>query len=175
MDDPDELLESAEPPEEPVVEAPELRHRPAKGPYHASIALELVDDLHLSIGQGLALVGAREDDAPALLVEAIASYLERVFAGAARLPRDPSDGALALACLYGQALCRQLGWGWAHLRRARPPGIVVVSRDARHVTGPRAVVDQALSERSAAALRDHFRRLQGPLPESEPGRYLRVR
>jgi hypothetical protein len=175
VDDPDERMENAE--AEPVLEAPPLARKPAKGPYHERIAPELVDELEISIGQGLALAGVRASDAPDAMVGGIADHLERVFRGEQRLPRDPSDAALALGCLYGHALCKTLGWGFAHLRRARPPGIVVVSRDARFVVGPRAVIDETMARRDTSALRRHYERLRAgtELPDSGPMRYQRIR
>lgn len=175
MDDPDDRMENAE--AAPVLEARPLARKPARGPYHAPIAPELVDELEISIGQGLALAEILASDAPDAIVSGIAGYLERVFRGELRLPRDPSDAALALGCLYGQALCMELGWGFAHLRRARPPGIVVVSRDTRYSTGPRAVIDEAMARRDTSVLRRHYERLRAgtDLPDSGPMRYARIR
>ncbi|MFO0571823.1 MAG: hypothetical protein U0263_39735 [Polyangiaceae bacterium] len=174
----DAVLESAEPAREPVVEATPLAKKPAGGAaYHESIAPELVDDLQLAIGQGLALTGADEGAAPRAIVEKLGAYLSRVRRGAEALPADVGAAHLALACLFGQAVCRAHGWGWAHLRRTRSPGIVVISRDRRYALGPRAFIDRALASDDAGLLVRELERLgsASELPESAPGRYLRLR
>lgn len=174
-DNPDQRLEDAEAIEEPVVEATPLRQKPAKGSYHQEIAVELVDDLALCIGQGLALIGSREDAPPDELAETIASFVDAVISFDRRLTRDPSDSALALACLYGQTLGRRFGWGFAHLRRAKKPGIVVVSPDRRHVVAPRDLIDAALDGGGGALVLEHYARIrEGKLPDAKPGTYLRV-
>jgi hypothetical protein len=110
-------------------------------------------------------------------VKAIAGYVDAVHAGTRRLTRDPSDAALALACVLGQQICRELGWGWAHLRRTRAPGIVVISPDFRRCAGPRALVDAALQTAGGGRLFEHyFARLRGSSPSpSDRELYQRVR
>lgn len=174
---PDARLERAEPPRQAVVEAAPFARRTERGrPHHEPIADELLEDLHLAIGKGLALVRVDEDAEPAVIVEAIARYVDDVRAERQPLASDPTDAALALACLYGQTLGRAFGWGWAHVRCTRRPGILLVSPRARYVTGPRAVVDAAL-ERGGSELTRHFGRIgtRSALPESTAARYLFVR
>src|SRR5829696_10402353 len=137
MDDPDARIEAAEPAAEPLPQARERRPASPPEPYHQTLAAEHEDELLLSIGQGLALIECSENDSPTSIVKAIAEYVDGVQAGSRRLTRDPTDAALALACAFGQQVCRELGWGWAHLRRTRAPGIVVISPDFRLATGPR--------------------------------------
>lgn len=169
--------QDAEAPRQPVVLAAPFprRKRPGK-PHHEPIADELLDDLHLAIGKGLALVRAKEDAEPAALVQALARWVDDVRAEREPPPSDALDAALALACLYGQTVARACGWGWAHVRCTRRPGILVVSPEGRWVVGPRAVIDAAL-ERGGDAIQRHFARVghaQG-LPASRPGRYVFVR
>ncbi|MFO0565308.1 MAG: hypothetical protein U0263_06575 [Polyangiaceae bacterium] len=174
---PDARLERAEVPRQPVVEAAAFTRRRLRGrPYHEPIADDLLEDLHLAIGKGLALVQVDEDAEPEVIVEAIAACVDDVRAARQAAPTDPADAALALACLYGQAVARALGWGWAHVRCTRRPGILLVSPQARYVTGPRAVLDAAF-ERGGSELTDHFGRIgnEPALPASAPGRYLLVR
>jgi hypothetical protein len=174
-DDPDQLMESAEPPEQWVVEAADTGEKPARGPYHQAIAAELIDDLALCIGQGLALIGGRENDPPEALIVGIAGFVDDVLAGKKRLTKDPTDAHLALALLYGQEVARSLGWGFAHLRRARSPGIVLVSPDRRYALGPRELIDAALSGGGGKLVTAQYERLKsGAIPEAEPGDYLRV-
>ena len=177
MDDPDARLEAAEPAGEPLPQARE-RRKPAnpRAPYHQALAPEHEDELLLSIGQGLALIERDENDAPAAIVHAIAEHVDAVRAGKRKQPRDPSDAALALACLFAQQICRELGWGWAHLRRTRAPGIVVISPDFRRALGPRALVDAALeSDGGGRLLEQYFERLRDEPAPAEPGLYARVR
>ena len=176
--DADSVLERAEPPRQPVLEAAPLARTPARGePYHEPIAPDLVDDLHLAVGQGLALTGADEDEAPARIAEKIGSYVSRVKSGVETLPADADAAYLALACLFGQAVCRAHGWGWAHLRRSRAPGIVVISKDRSYALGPRAFLDRALEQGDAELLARELERIGKPseLPPSAPGRYTRLR
>lgn len=173
-DNPDQRLEDAEPIES-VLEAKELARKPEKGAYHQAIAPELVDDLALCIGQGLALIGRTEASPADKLVEAIARYIDAVLAGKRRLTKDRSDAVLALACLYGQELGRAFGWGFAHLRRAKKPGIVVVSPDRRHVVAPRDLVEAALVGGGGKLVLAQFAKIRDrQLPAAKPGAYLRV-
>jgi hypothetical protein len=166
----EQRMELAEPPAEPVRLAPPVE-RPARGPYHSELAPELEDELHLTIGKGLALIERDEHEPPGALLEAIARFVE----GARQRPLSEA-AALALSCLYGHVLCLKLGWGWAHLRRAKSPGIVVISPDRRYALGPRRLIDAALAESSGAALLDLARRLeeQRELPPAAAGSYLRL-
>lgn len=174
-DDPDQLMESAEPPEEAVVEAEDPPEKPARGPYHQAIAAELIDDLALCIGQGLALVGRDENEPPETVIIALAGYVDDVIAGKKRLTKDPTDTHLALALLFGQEVGRSLGWGFAHLRRARSPGIVLVSPDRRYALAPRELVDAALAGGGGKLVIEHYERLKnGAIPAAEPGEYRRV-
>lgn len=174
-DDPDARLDAAEPPEEPLIEAAPMSRPSGSAPYHDAIAPELLDDLHLAIGKGLALVEARESSKPAAIVDAIASYIDAVKTGARRLPADVTDASLALGCLLGHMLCRELGWGWAHVRRTRQPGILVISPDQRYAAAPRSVIERALGGEGGSAVREYAERLRaGELPDSASGRYLRL-
>lgn len=173
-DDPDARLQAAEPPDEGVIEAAEMTRPHGKQPYHDAIAPELLDDLHLAIGKGLALVGADEGAPPAAWLEAIARYLDDARDGKRRSPSDPTETSLALGCLLGQAVCRELGWGWAHVRRTRRPGILVISPDRRYALAPRAMIEHAAQ--GNASLRELAARLRTgeALPRAKPGEYLRV-
>ena len=177
MVDPQARMDAAEPSHEGPIRIA-FRARPARPnvPYHEQIAEELEDELSLSIGKGLALIERDEAEPPQQIVQAIASYIDEVRAGRARLPREADVAALALACLLGQAVCRGLGWGWGHVRRTRSPGIVVISRDLRYAIGPRAVVDAAQASDGGSAVLSLWKRLSAPerLPPSEPGRYRRI-
>jgi hypothetical protein len=177
-----ERMESGEPPKQKLLLAqpldPRRRQRlPKTAPYHDAVSPELADELHRYVGMGLALVEVDENESPAAIVQAIARYID------SKRPSTPSgedsDARLAIACLYGHELCRHVGWAWAHVRRARRPGIVVLSPDARYVLAPRALVDAALDTdpRGGRALRDQLELLEHPerLPKSEPGHYLRLR
>jgi hypothetical protein len=178
MDNPDARIEAAEPAADPLPQA-RPRRKPAdpKAPYHQALEPEHEDELLLSIGQGLALIECRENESPAAIVKAIAGYVDAVHAGTRRLTRDPSDAALALACVLGQQICRELGWGWAHLRRTRAPGIVVISPDFRRCAGPRALVDAALQTAGGGRLfEQYFARLRDSAPSpSERELYQRAR
>lgn len=176
QDDPDARLQAAEPSSQPVAEAPEMRRPDGKAPFHEAIDPDLVDDLQLAIGKGLALVVATDSSEPDAVIEALADYLDAVGAGTRRFPSDRADGALGLGCLLGQALCRKLGWGFAHVRRTRRPGILVISPDRCYAAAPRAVIERALDEGRGAVVREYVARLQTPknLPASSPGRYLRI-
>jgi hypothetical protein len=178
MDDPDARLETAEPAAEPLPQARE-RRKPSnpKAPYHQMLAPEHEDELLLSIGQGLALIESSESDTPKSIVKAIAEYIDLVRAGRRKLPRDPTDAALALACVFGQQVCRELRWGWAHLRRTRAPGIVVISPDWRLAAGPRALVDAALqTEGGGRMLEQYFERLRDAAASPSQGElYVRLR
>ena len=178
MDDPDARIEAAEPAAEPLPQARE-RRKPAspRAPYHQTLAYEHEDELQLSIGQGLALIECMERDSPTSIVKAIAEYVDAVRSGRRRLTRDPSDAALALACVFGQQVCRELGWGWAHLRRTRAPGIVVISPDFRLAAGPRALVDAALQTPAGGQLvEQYFQRLrEAARSASDRELYVRVR
>lgn len=174
-DDPDARLDEATPPEEPLIEAAPMSRPSGTAPYHEAIAPELLDDLHLAIGKGLALVGVEERAKPTAVVEAIARWVDDVRAGARRLPADATDATLALGCLLGHTLCRELGWGWAHVRRTRQPGILVISPDRRYAAAPRSVIERALGEGGGGAVREYVEELRArELPESAPGRYLRL-
>ncbi len=144
MSDPDATIEQAEPAKGPLLQA-KPRRKPAnpRAPYHHELDPDHEDDLLASIGQGLALVGARERQAPAAIVSAIAAYVDAVRKKRQRLTRDPSDATLALACLLGHQICREFGWGWGHVRRARPPGIMLISPDFGHVMAPRRIIELA--------------------------------
>jgi hypothetical protein len=179
-----ELMESAEPPRQPLMLAPasDARERarlPKSAPYHDAVAPELADELHLNVGMGLALVGVVEDLPPAAIVDAIARHVDALRAQPPSADEDHSDARLALACAYGHQLCRELGWGWAHVHRTKRPGIVIVSPDTRYVVAPRALLDAALDadERGGAALRAHLELLKHPenLPSARPGVYWRLR
>ncbi|MBK9001651.1 MAG: hypothetical protein IPM35_38510 [Myxococcales bacterium] len=166
----DASLEHVEPPRQAVIEAAPFVRRKVRGrPYHEPIADDLLDDLHLAIGQGLALIGMDEDAPPAAIVEALAAHSDAV-----RKPSAPA--VLALACLYGQTLARAVGWGWAHVRCTRRPGILLVSPGERYTTGPRSVIELALA-RGGDVIREHHARIGDTqaLPASQPGRYLLVR
>jgi hypothetical protein len=161
MDDPDARFEAAEAIEQPLPQA-RPRRKPAnpRAPYHQPLQPEHEDELALAIGQGLALIERGADEAPAAIVEAIARFIEAVAAGRRRLTRDPTDASFALGCAFGQQICRGLGFGWAHLRRNRSPGIVVVSADFRFVSGPRSVVEAALEHGDPTLLQEHYDRLR---------------
>lgn len=167
---PDARLEDAEPPRQAVIEAAPFARRKQRGrPHHEPVADDLLDDLHLAIGQGLALIGMAEDAPPEAMVEALAAHADTV--------KEPSaPEVLALACLYGQTLARALGWGWAHVRCTRRPGIQLVSPGERYTTGPRSVVELALA-RGGDEIRQHFARIRdtSTFPASAPGRYLLLR
>jgi hypothetical protein len=181
-------MESAEPPKQALLLAPPLdldrRERlPKTAPYHDAIAPELADELHLYVGMGLALVQVDEDLPPATVVRAIARYIDSTRAAAvsergATESEDDSDARLALACAYGHELCRQLGWAWAHVRRTKKPGIVILSPDTCYVVAPRALIDAALDTdpRGGVLLSEQLELLEhaDQLPKSEPGRYLRL-
>jgi hypothetical protein len=175
-DDPDLRLERAEPPQQAVVEAQPFpgRHSPGK-PHHDAVDPDLLDDLHLAIGKGLALVGVDEHAAPEEVVRRIGSYVDDVRGGRARAASDAGEAALALACLYGQAIGRELGWGWGHVRCVRKPGIFVISPDRRWVTGPRAIVDESLRAGGDRILA-HFATLRDRkrLPAVAAGTYRKV-
>jgi hypothetical protein len=158
-DDPDARLESAEPAAGPLVLAA-ARRKPsdARAPYHHGLDPDHEDDLLLQIGQGLALIDARERMTPQATLKAVVTYIDAVRTQKRRLTRDPTDAALALACVFGHQLGRELGWGWAHLRRARAPGIVLVAPDFRHVIRPRQLIDRAFRE-GASVLPELVRRL----------------
>jgi len=174
QDDPDQRMELAEP-VECVLEAESLRLKPKQGPYHQAIAGELVDELALCVGQGLALIGRGEHEPPESLIVAIASHVDDIRAGQSATSKDPTDASLALALLFGQEVARSLGWGFAHLRRVRSPGIVLVSPDRRYALGPRELMNRALEGGGGRLVLDHYERLKnGALPAAKPGAYLRV-
>jgi hypothetical protein len=178
LDDPDARIEAAEAAAGPLPQARARRKPPnPKAPYHQELDPDHEDELLLSIGRGLALIERRENDSPASIVKAIAGYVDGVHAGTRRLTRDPTDAALALACVFGQQVCRELGWGWAHLRRTRAPGIVVISPDFRRASGPRSLVDAGLqSAGGGRLLEQYFARLRDTTPSpSERELYVRVR
>lgn len=159
MDDPDARLEAAEPVPGPLPQAGARRKPPdPRAPYHQPLDPDHEDDLLLAIGQGLALIGASERQKPAAIVQAIDRYADAVRAGEQRLTRDPSDALLALACVFGQQLCREFGFGWGHVRRVRAPGIVLISRDCRHAVRPRQLIERALRD-GGGVLTDFFQRL----------------
>jgi hypothetical protein len=174
MDDPDARLEAAEPAHGPLVEARE-RPKPAdaRAPYHEVLDPDHADELLLCIGQGLALIEAPERHSPEQIVKSTAAYVDAVRSGARRLTRDPSDAALALACVYGHQICRELGWGWAHLRRTRSPGIVLVSPDFAYVTRPRRQIESALRD-GGDALHQHYQRLRSLTKQSPDEFYVTV-
>jgi len=176
LDNPDQRMEDAEPPNQDVCQAAP-RQAPPGRPYHEEIAPEMIDELALAIGKGLALVEVDENANPRRIIDAIARFVDEIGAKKRRLPSDAADAALALACLYGQALGRALGWGWAHVRRTRSPGIVLVSPGGRYIVGPRAIVDRALESSRGELLVEFLNRLERPteLPDSAPGRYVRIR
>ena len=176
-----ERMESAEPPKQTLLLAqpldPRRRQRlPKTAPYHDAVSPELADELHRYVGMGLALVEVDENESPAVIVRTIARYIDSKRTSTAS--GDDSDARLAIACLYGHELCRQFGWAWAHVRRTRRPGIVVLSPDTRYVLAPRALIDAALDTDPSGgrALRDQLDLLEHPerLPKSDPGRYLRL-
>jgi hypothetical protein len=173
-DDPDRRMDEAGPPAQPLAEALELGEptKPGK-PYHHAIDPDLRDELHLHVGMGLALADIDESETPAARVGALARYIDRVRAGEARAASDAQRSALALACLFGEAIAHELGWGWAHLRRSRHPGIVLVSPDCRYAIGPRRVVDRALAE-GGSVLLSEFDRFRGARPPAAPGAYSRL-
>jgi hypothetical protein len=176
VDDPDRRMEEAEPPSEALCELAGSDDEPSIGsgkPYHHAIAPELAEELHLYVGKGLALAGIAEDATPEQRIRGLADWIDRRRAGSASAPSDASEAALALACVFGQAVCRELGWGWAHVRRVKRPGIVVMSPDASYAIGPRGVIDKAM-EHGGHELPASFERLRSELPESSPGRYLRL-
>lgn len=176
MDDPDARMESAEPARGPLQQA-RARPKPSnpRAPYHDSLDPDHVDELLLLIGQGLALIEARERASPEATIKALAAFVQRVRDGKRRMSRDPADSALALGCLFGHQVCRELAWGWGHLRRARAPGIVLISPGFRHVSGPRHQIELAL-ERGGDVLLEYQARLRSVTKERS-GRdlYVRVR
>jgi hypothetical protein len=175
-DDPDARFEAAEPVEQAIPQArPRRKPSNPRAPYHEPLLPEHEDELALAIGQGLALIERRENEAPRALVDALVAFVDQVAARKRRLTRDPSDAAFALGCAFGQQICRGLGFGWAHLRRSRPPGIVVISADLRRLTGPRSVVDAALERGQGALLRDHYAKLAGSDEGPAQALYVRVR
>jgi hypothetical protein len=178
MDDPDTRLERAERATAPLPQAPPAQKpRNRSAPYHHELDPDHEDELLLAIGEGLALIERPESDAPDRIVTAIGEYLDAAQARRRRLPSDVSRAVLALGCLYGQQLCRAFGWGWAHLRRAKSPGIVVVSPDRRFAVGPKAVVEQAIHAGESRILATHFEgvRNAGGTSGVDPGTYLRLR
>jgi hypothetical protein len=126
---------------------------------------------------GLALAAVGEGLPPRAIVDAIAKRVD-ALCDSGQTDEDDSDARLALACAYGHQLCRELGWSWAHVRRTKRPGIVLMSRDTRYVVAPRALVDAAIDSdpRRGAALWAYVESLRAPelLPNSAPGRYLRL-
>lgn len=174
--DVDARIQAAEPIELLVQARPCARPHSPRAPYHEPIALELEEDLRLSIGKGIAIAATSEHEPPEDVVRALANYIDTVRAGRVALPRDVDDAVLALGCAFGHALCRAFGYGWGHLRRTRAPGIVVISRDRSYAIGPRTFVTAALENDGGAALLDMYRRLGNPasLPRSKPGSYLRL-
>ncbi len=176
MDDPDARFEAAEPIVGPLPQAPP-RRKPSnpRAPYHHALLTEHEEELALSIGQGLALIERGEEEPPEALVRALADFIDLVAAGKRRLTQDPSDAAFSLGCAFGQQICRGLGFGWAHLRRTRAPGIVVIAADFRCVSGPRSVVDAALASGDGELLVRHYAELREALrAPAEPGLYRRV-
>jgi hypothetical protein len=175
-DDPDARFEAAEPVEQPIPQArPRRKPSNPRAPYHEPLLPEHEEELALSIGQGLALLQRRENEPPEALLDALVAFVDQAAAGKRRLTRDPSDAAFALGCAFGQQICRGLGFGWAHLRRSRPPGIVVLSADFRRLTGPRSVVDAALARGQGALLRDHYAELAAKDASPSTALYARVR
>lgn len=156
MDDPDSRIDAAEPATGPLLLAAE-RRKPAapRAPYHHALDPDHEDDLRLSIGQGLALIEASERKSPDATVRAMAAFIDAVRAGNRRLTRDATDAALALACLFGHQVCREHGFGWGHLRRARSPGIVLISRDFKYVVRPRQLIERAFRD-GGRVLLDYF-------------------
>jgi hypothetical protein len=159
MDDPDARVEAAEPATGPLLLALE-RQKPSapRAPYHHALDPDHGDDLLLSIGQGLALIEAGERKSPEATVRATAAFVDAARAGNRRLTRDATDAALALACLFGHQICRAHAFGWGHLRRARSPGIVLISRDFRYVVRPRQLIDRAFRD-GGGVLLDYFSEL----------------
>ena len=158
MDDPDARLERAEPARGPLLQACARRFSSKhEGTYHDELEPEHVDHLLVTIGEGLALCEVSESASPAKTLRAMVTFIEQARRGKRRTPREPDDAVLALACLYGHQLCRDWGWGWAYLRRARPSGIVLLSPGFRYVIGARQQIDKALDEGGDALLRVHAR------------------
>ena len=176
MDDPDARMDAAKPASRTHLLGPRRRPHDPRAPYHEPLEPDHEDELLLSIGQGLALLAKRESDEPEAIVRALAEYIEDVQAKRRRLPRDSDAALLALTCVFGEQLCRAHGWGWARVRRARAPGIVVISPDCRYSVGPRSMLAAALERRESEELLRWFERLADParLPSSEPGRYYRL-
>jgi hypothetical protein len=168
-------MQAAEPARGPLLQAAP-RSKPSKPrvPYHHALDPDHADDLLLSIGQGLALTEMRERHSPEATVQGIAAYVDAVRAGTKSLTRDPSDAILALACLFGHQVCREFGWGWGHLRRTRSPGIVLISPDFRHASGPRQVIESSLRDGSDVLLQYYERLRAATNQPTERGFYVRI-
>jgi len=160
MDDPDSRLARAQPARGPLLQACARRvtskHR---GAIHDELDPEHVEHLLATIGEGLALCEVSESATPVATLRAMAKFIDRARQGKRRTPRDPDDAVLALSCLYGHQLCRELAWGWAYLRGTRTPGIVLISPGFRYVVGPRHYVEDAISRGGTLLLR-HLERLR---------------
>ena len=160
MDDPDSRLSRSQPARGPLLQAcarrVTSRHR---GAVHDELDPEHVEHLLGTIGEGLALCELNENATPAASIRAMSRFIDDARQGKRRTPRDPEDAVLALACLYGHQLCRELAWGWGYLRRAPSPGIVLISPGFRYVIGPRHFVEDAIARGGVWLLR-HQQRLQ---------------
>lgn len=177
MDDPDTRLARAQPARGPLLQACARRasskHR---GAIHDELDPEHVEDLLATLGEGLALCEVGESATPAATLRAMAKFIDQARQGKRRTPRDPDDAVLALSCLYGHQLCRELAWGWSYLRRAPSPGIVLISPGFRYVVGPRHLVEDAIARGGAMLLRhqEHLRALTKSRKKPSAELYERV-
>ncbi|HMJ09998.1 MAG TPA: hypothetical protein VK524_01270 [Polyangiaceae bacterium] len=175
MHDPDARFEAATAAAGPLFQAaPRRKPSNPRAPYHHALEPDHEDELLLSIGQGLALIELGERHSVEATFHAIVRYVDSARAGNSPLTRDPTDAALALACLFGHQIGREFAWGWGHLRRARTPGIVLISPDFRHILRPRRLIDSAFSDGGAVLLQCR-ERLRSAAAWHSSGFYAQVR
>ena len=136
------------------------------------------EEVEHAVEDGLRLLGMAAEATPDTLQQAIC---DRVSALRARIPLlsgdELIDHALTLGCLWGHAVCEQLGWEWTFIAMEEDKPVdglyAVVPPDRRYAIYPMQSMQKLLSDptRDQNSLLLYNMLMADDLPASEPNSY----
>ena len=116
------------------------------------VATELAEEIAVQAQHAMVLLfpEAKKPPTPKAIAAAILEHVDAIHDGKVLLPsRQVAERCLALACLWGEAVCKELGYEWAQVRWQGGGSIGIVEPERRFALYPFPYIRRIVEDRRA--------------------------
>jgi hypothetical protein len=142
------------------------------------VAEDLAEELMAQARNAMSLLfpePQKKAPTPKATVAAILEHVDAIHAGKVRLaPREVRERCLALACLWGEAVTKQLGYEWRQVRWPGGGSIGIVEPNRRFALYPFPYIERIVEDRRAdnTILLLFNMLVGGNVPKAAPNSYV---